>query len=69
LISALVVLSLGHPLSEAPLVKACFFSHPKHFQKGIVDPCTMRKPKGTARTQVIEEEELLLLYTAMRHGY
>jgi hypothetical protein len=29
----------------------------------------MRKPKGTAGTQVIEEEELLLLYTVISQGY
>jgi hypothetical protein len=36
------------------------YTHPQKLKKAVVNPCTMRKPEATARTDIVKEEELLL---------
>jgi hypothetical protein len=60
LISTFIVLSLKHTFSQCHEQKYDA-AHSHQLHEGVVDTCAMRKPKCTARTQVIEEEKFLFL--------
>jgi hypothetical protein len=65
LISTFIVLSLKHRSVNTHEQKYDA-AHPQQLHEGVVDTCAMRKPKCTARTQVIEEEKFLFLFISMR---